>query len=412
MIQRRPFLSSVGTVLAGLFGMPGWALPRPLAVQPVATPAPMAQIAAGGPTGLLGVSVGGHLFALSLSPGGSARLLGENLDASSPLAIGHGRVAARLRNGALWVLQDGRAATSHERSLAPAAGLLVLPLAVIGIADNGGVHQVVRMELTGSGSWELVARSQTAVLPDARPLQIDLEGSGDAGHVVVLAGPDSERYRHGVLGDSVEATRLVFLERHDLSVMRELVHAAPHVFEDIAPRKIVLGSPLAGGGGGLREGVLTVQSGPLGAQLVVVGADPASPDQLRILASGPPLGTAHRWLAPITDGRRWLAVHTPHIGGVLHVYRQEGARLIARRLHGDVSNHRMGSRLLNISSWLGQRLLIPDQSGRRLLVMDAAADWRITAEHRFETRVAALVGLGTAERVAVLMEDGSVAVVT
>jgi hypothetical protein len=400
MIRRRHALVAVA---CGLAEMPTHAQPSAMAFQTLAEPGSIVQIAAGGPMGLLGVSGSGALFAWPPT-GGSARRLGEDLDASTPLAVGHGRVAARRRDGALWVLQDGRTAASAERTLAPSAGLLVLPLAVIAIASEAGQQRVVRMEPTGAATWRASARSDVTVLPDARPLQADIDGAGDSGHVVVLAGPDSHRYTHGVLGDAIEATRLVLLERHSLRVMREVVLDAPHVFEDVAPRKVALGS------GEVREGLLTVLSGPQGAQLVLVDADPSATGALRIAARGPALGRANRWLSPITDGRLWLAVHTPHIGGVLHVYRQDGAQLLARRLLGDVSNHRIGSRLLDMTAWQGRRLLIPDSSGRRLLLLDAASDWRVVGEHPLSSRVTAMVGLGASGRVAVLQEDGSVAV--
>lgn len=400
-MRRRQTLQAAA---GALIGMPVLAWSKRLAFQTVATPAPMAQIAAGGASGLLGMSADGALFGLPLEPGGIALRLAEQLDAGAPVAAGHGRIAARRRDGALWVLEGGRVAVSAERNLAAAAGLLNLPLAVIAVAMEANGHHVVRLEPSGSAAWGVVARSGMAVLPDARPLQADLDGSGDGGHVVVLAGPDSERYLHGVLGDAIEATRIVLLERHSLRVMRELVLEAPYVFEDIAPRSVALGS------GPLRQGLLTVQSGPQGAQLVLVDADLSASAALRIAARGPALGVANRWLSPVTDGRHWLAVHTPHIGGVLHVYRQDGARLLARRLEGDVSNHRIGSRLLDMSAWQGQQLLIPDQSGRRLLLRDAASDWRVVGEHRLPSRVAAMVGLGAPGRVAVLLDDGSVSV--
>jgi hypothetical protein len=402
MIRRRQALASLACVLADL---PAHADPKPLAFRPIATPEPMAQIAAGGPpestTGLLGMSVNGALFAWPAASGFARRLAGD-LDPVTPLAVGHGRIAARRRDGALWVLEGGRTAGSVERTLALSAGLLVLPLAIVAIATGADGHRVIRLEPSGSGVWSAVAQSDVTVMPDARPLQADLDGSGDAGHVVVLASPDSERYAHGVLGDAVEATRVVLLERHSLRLMRQLQLDAPHVFEDIAPRK------LAPGQGGAREALLTVQSGPQGAQLVLVDADPAAPGLLRIAARGPALGTVNRWLSPITDGRHLLAVHTPHIGGKLHVYRQESAHLRPRQVQGDVSNHRIGSRLLDISAWQGQRLLIPDASGRRLLLLDAASDWRVVGEHPLPSRVTAMVALGGSGGAAVLLEDGSV----
>jgi hypothetical protein len=113
------------------------------------------------------------------------------------------------------------------------------------------------------------------VLPDARPLQVDMDGRRDGGHIVVLAGPDGTRYGHGVLGDAIEATRVLWLERHGLQVLRELNLAAPHVFEDIAPRPVTL----SGAPG--RIGLLTVRSGPDGGQLALVTADPGRADALQ-----------------------------------------------------------------------------------------------------------------------------------
>jgi hypothetical protein len=240
------------------------------------------------------------------------------------------------------------------------------------------------------------------VLPDARPLQADVDGSGDGGHVVVLAGPDDQRYRHGVLGDAIEATRVCVLERHGLEQMRQLVLPPPHVFEDIAPRRVPLGS---------RDGLLVVRAGPQGAQFVLVDADPAAPAALRIAAGGAPLGTANRWLSPTTDGRRWLAVHTPHIGGVLHEYRRDGAALNAARVADGVSNHAIGSRRLDLSAWQGPWLLVPDQARRRLLLLDSRDGWRQAHAWALASRIVDTVSLGEGRGVAVLLEDGGVVVV-
>ena len=73
-----------------------------------------------------------------------------------------------------------------------------------------------------------------------------------------------------------------------------------------------------------------------------------------------------------------------------------------------MSNPRLGSRTLDLSTWQGRTLVIPDASGRRLLSLDSAADWRLVGEHGFPARVAATVALGDSGRVAVLLDDGSV----
>ncbi len=391
---------SIAAMAGGVVAWSATASTRLRAPQLLDTPEAMAQVAAGGPTGMLAVGASGVLFALP-QDGGRARRLADGIDPETPLALGHGRIAARRRDGALWVLEGGRAGVSAQRTLVPRAGLLVLPLAVIGIGLEGTTHRVTRLEPAGTGSWGRAARSAIEVMPDARPIQADLDGAGDGGHVVVLAGPDTERYRHGVLGDAIESTRLVLLERHSLAVMREVVLDMPDVLEDIAPRPVRLGS---------REGLLTVRSGPHGAQLALVDADPAAAGALRVAATGPAMGVVNRWLSPTTDGVRWLAVHTPHIGGVLHEYRRAGDRLLASRVLAGVSNHRIGSRELDLAAWQGQRLLIPDQARRQMLALDGRRDWLRVHEWPLSSPVSVTASLGSVGGVAILHEGGTVAI--
>ena len=357
---------------------------------------PLRQIRAGGPSGLLAVGASGALWALSAS-GAAATRLGDGLDPLTPLASGHGRIAARHADGGLWVWQGGAVQRGARDALAPQAGLLVLPLAVVGVA--AGSHRVLRFEPDAGSAWVVVARSAEAVLPDARPLQADLDARGDGGHLVLLAGPDTQRYTHGVLGDGVEATRVLWLERHSLALLRELVLPAPHVLEDIAPRPVALGRGSA---------LLTVRSGPQGGQLGLVAASATQPRQLQWAALGEPLGTPNRWMAPSTDGTRLLAVHTPHIGGVLHEYRVDGARLVGRAVAHNVSTHRIGSRELDLAVWLGPLLALPQQNGLALRVLDANAAWAEAASVALPERVAMTAALPGGQGVAALLDDGRV----
>jgi hypothetical protein len=375
--------------------------PRDIALRPVNLPAatPMAQLHAGGPSGLLGVAADGGLWALSPQQAKPQRLA-AGLDPATPLASGHGRIAARLADGGLWVWEQGHAQAQRDAGLAPHAGLLVLRLAIVGVAAAG--HRLVRFESAGRGRWQAVARSTEAVLPDARPLQADLDGRGDGGHLVVLAGPDAQRYRHGVLGDAVEATRVLWLERHGLEILRALELPPPFVFEDIAPRPVALpGRPGA-------TGLLTVQSGPDGGRLALLSADRARPAQLQLEALGDTVGGFHRWLSPTTDGLQLAAVHTPHIGGVLHVYRQDGAQLPRRRLMADVSTHAIGSRDTDLAVWLQGRLLLPSQDGRMLRFVNPGQDWADEGELPLPARVVQTTALADGSAWAGLLADGRV----
>ena len=371
----------------------------------------MRQLHAGGPSGLLGTGAGGTLWALSLT-GEASRRIGDGIDAATPITTGHGRIAARRADGGLWVWEDasggGRASTSPQANLSVHAGLLILPLAVVAVVNTGAQqagpssHRLARFEPDQAGRWHEVARSKDAVLPDARPLQVDLDGRSDGGHIAVLAGPDGTRYDHGVLGDAIEATRVLWLERHGLEVLRELSLPAPHVLEDIAPRPVLLPGTPAG------LGLVTVRSGPDGGQLALVTADPTRPRGLRLAALGDTVGGFHRWLAPTTDGRHVAAVHTPHIGGVLHVYRQEGEMLARRRLVGDVSTHRIGSRKTDLAAWLQGLLVLPTQDGRRLRRLNSAADWVELTAVTLPGRVAATTTLTNPGVLALLLDDGQV----
>lgn len=306
-----------------------------------------------------------------ISPDGRAAQVGSGLAATGMLASGHGRVAGLGLDGRLWVQDTNRPAAAPGRStvpLVPHAGLCVLPLAIIAVVEQAGRPLLARLEPDARGLWQVVAHSSEPVLPDAVPIAVDLDGRQGGAHIAVLAGPDAQRYRHGVLGDAVEATRVLWLERHSLAPLRTLQLGAPAVFEDRLLRPWALPDG--------RTGLVVVQAGPLGAQLVVLAAATDAPAALVVAAAGPPIGTRHRWLSPasvVAAGGDLWAVHTPHIGGVLHRYRLQGAALLAEPVASGLSNHRLGERDLDVSARVGPWLLLPVQDGRRGAALHTAS---------------------------------------
>ncbi len=375
------------------------------AAVPLGTPAPLAQLHVDRPGRLLALTRTGDLLEAVAS---GWKKLGAGMDPAAPIASGHGRVVGRGAGGGLWVLESGRAQVFSVPGQAPHAGLLVLAFGIIAIvADSSGAHRVVRLDPAG-GSWVESARFAEPVLADARPLQFDPAGAttglqaDDNGHVLVFGAPSDNRYRHGALGDSVEPTSLILLERHGLTTLARIDLPPPHVFEDIAPR------PIAWRGA---RGLLTVRSGPHGAQLCVVALSNTT-GRFELAAVAEPIGTVNRWLSPSTDGRRLLAVNTPHIGGVLHRYEPQDGRLPSRVIARGISNHAIGQRELDVSAWVGSRWVVATQDRRSLWIIDADAPSPAAEPPTKELAapVSRLVTWRRGERsgVAALLGDGSV----
>ena len=326
-------------------------------------------------------------------------VVADGFDPTVPLTGDHGRIVGRSPAGWLRVFEGGKVVPTAGPRLAPHGGLVCLPSGIIAVTgahagggpgprrrQGGGADEdaraarLVRYE-RGAGGWREMARSEFAILPDARPLLVDLDGTARAGHanghIAVLAGANELRYRHGVLGDGFEATRLIYAERQSLAPLASIELPEPWVFEDIAPRRYV--DPETG-----RTALVTVRSGPQGAALVLVErAEPGSA-KLAIVAEGAPIGMRNRWMAPIVAGERLLAIHTPHIGGILTAYRRAGNRLVAQTLRDGVSNHALGSRDLDVSVSMGSLLIVPSQDHKALIAIDLEQDarelWRLPLE--------------------------------
>lgn len=177
-----------------------------------------------------------------------------------------------------------------------------------------------------------------------------------------LADP-TDRYRHGALGDVIEASTL----KVRLTNGTELRHPLgdDSVFEDLEPR-------LADLDGDGRDEVLVVRSTPLaGAALAVFGVRGG---RLVKLAEAAPIGRGNRWLNPVGvadldgDGVPEIAVVlTPHIGGTLVVYRYTGQALVERARLSGFSNHVLGSLELDLGGFLDV-----DGDGRADIVLPSA----------------------------------------
>jgi len=202
-------------------------------------------------------------------------------------------------------------------------------------------------------------------------IMLMLDGPALAAERIVEAGYAGpvERYGHFALGRPHEYARL----QATTDTGRRLTLELPEdeVFEDLAPRLVRLahGEP--------EELLAVVSRRDLGARLVLIGL---SSGRLAISAQSAAIGTPKRWLNPVGvadldgDGRAEIAaVITPHIGGVLKVYRKRGGELAEIAALAGFSNHVYGSTELALSmpANIGGRLrlLVPDAARMRLRII-------------------------------------------
>lgn len=158
----------------------------------------------------------------------------------------------------------------------------------------------------------------------------------------------TQRYRHGVLGDAVEAGALkVRTIRGEVLTYRL---ARSEVFEDITPRLADLDDD------GTLEVITILTSRFEGASVAVFGLNGSA---LVLKAQSPFIGRSNRWLN-VAGTERYIGrrsreiaiVETPHLNGhlKLYVYSPGSTQLRSTMIVPGFSNHQIGSRELRLSA--------------------------------------------------------------
>ncbi|MEM0950254.1 MAG: VCBS repeat-containing protein [Pseudomonadota bacterium] len=172
------------------------------------------------------------------------------------------------------------------------------------------------------------------------------------------------RYPHGVLGDAIEYGTLEILT--DAARAVRIVLPDTRVFEDTEPRLADLD------GDGAPEVIVAESDARLGARLAVYGVD-------GLIAAGPFIGTAFRWLAIAGaadldgDGAMEIAyVDRPHLAKTLRVFRFIDGSLTELASLPGVTNHRIGER--DIAGGIrdcgaGPEVIVADAGWRVLLAV-------------------------------------------
>lgn len=230
-----------------------------------------------------------------------------------------------------------------------------------------GDYQVVFLPDGNPGLAPVPSPKLGLVPGDIIPHGKIVPGAGDV-RQTWLAGP-TDRYAHGVLGDAIEAAALKVEAVSGQILTFELPEDS--VFEDIAPRLADLD------GDGRDDEVIVVRSyADAGAAVAVFGIRDG---RLARIAESPAIGRPNRWLNPVGaadfdgDGRAEIAaVRTPHIGGILMIYRIVGDRLIEAGRQPGFSTHAIGSTVLGMAAVLDvdgngiADIVLPDQTRRVL----------------------------------------------
>lgn len=187
----------------------------------------------------------------------------------------------------------------------------------------------------------------------------------------------TDRYRHGVLGDAIEAGAMAVGPQNGV-----MAGAAIHrldeaeVFEDTHLRFVELDEDPR------PEVMVVISHARTGASLALFDVSADHPPRLGLLARTPPIGRPNRWLNPLGvadfdgDGVLEVAlVRTPHIGGILQVWTYRDGALSKDDERPGISTHRLGSAELDLMAVLDvdgdgrPEIIVPTQDLKTLLVL-------------------------------------------
>jgi len=226
-----------------------------------------------------------------------------------------------------------------------------------------------------------------------------------------LAHP-TDRYRHGVLGDAIEAGSVV-VERNDGRIAT-VASGSNAVFEDLLPRIAALD--------GVDRIVVVKSYLHRGSALAIINAE-----SMKVMAETPPIGHANAWLNPagIADfdgnGTTDIAVvRQPHVVGLLQLWSWQDQQLKKVAEVPDVSNHFIGSKALGMN-WTADfdadghsDLAVPSLDRRSLRLIAFVPRVRDIARIALPARVATNIGpisIGGRPGLVAGLEDGRLVVI-
>ena len=168
-------------------------------------------------------------------------------------------------------------------------------------------------------------------------------GGNGAAKLFVLAEGSATRYRHGVLGDTVEPTALLMIDPDSLAIEARLALPAPMVFEDLLPRPLSIAA---------RPALALVRASRAAVRPCADRHRAHQPRHRRqrprfrsVLALAQPAGRRQQPLRGADASHR----------GMLYRYQRRGDKLAPMPLATGVSTHRIGSRQLEGAAVIERR---------------------------------------------------------
>jgi hypothetical protein len=237
-----------------------------------------------------------------------------------------------------------------------------------------------------------VARLALNVPADAR---IAVNSDGQA---ALYVDGTNQRYAHGIMGDDIEGAAMVVLEADgdNLEIVSRVDLPGEEVFEGIMPMWADVD------GDGVDDLITTASNSRDGAQIRVFRADGTH------LAAGPAIGRGNRWRHQLAWGAfgpggemELVDVLTPHIGGVVEFFRDDGQTFNIVASLGGYTSHTIGSRNLDMAvagdfNGDGQlEIVVADQSRQTINGLQHTTDgvepvWSLPLAGRLTTNLAAV----------------------
>ncbi len=294
----------------------------------------------------------------------------RHLPAALALALTVGAAPPSLATELLSIKVDGRMqAIAHANGVGQGipTGQQTDPLVVW--TEEGAAFEIRfddgKLSLVPWAGGSAAAAAQADMLPDGE----ETRGMSDIAQAFLIE--PTQRYRHGILGDDVEAGGLRVITTGGDTLDYRL--KSDSVFEDRRARLVDLDSDG-------RDEIVVVRSYlNAGAAVALFGV---SGDSIVRVDEAPAIGRPNRWLNPAGvadfDGDNLIEiayVETPHIGGTLKLLEFDQGRLRLEHEEFGFSNHAIATReqdLAAVVDWNSDGvmdLVLPDARRTSLKVV-------------------------------------------